>query len=198
MGSSFGRGITIGALTFLLSVVINLASETVSRKVGVLPSFFILVTIVFLGILADIVGTAVTAADEKPFLSMAANRVPGARHALRLIRNADAVANFCNDIIGDICGTVSGAVTVNIVARIVLLRPGWNEAVLSLFMLAFTAALTVGGKAAGKQFSISQATAVVLGVGKFLYLIERAVGVDLTGTKRNNSQRTMSRRRKQE
>lgn len=198
MGSSFGRGITIGALTFLLSVVINLASETVSRKVGVLPSFFILVMIVFLGILADIVGTSVTAADEKPFLSMAANRVPGARHALRLIRNADAVANFCNDIIGDICGTVSGAVTVNIVARIVLLRPGWNEAVLSLFMLAFTAALTVGGKAAGKQFSISQATAVVLGVGKFLYLIERAVGVDLTGTKRNNSQRTMSRRRKQE
>lgn len=198
MGSSFRRGITIGVFAFLLSVVINLASETVSRKVGVLPSFFILITIVLFGILADIVGTAVTAAQEKPFLSMAANRVPGARHALRLIRNADAVANFCNDIIGDICGTVSGAVTVNIVARVALLRPSWNEAVLSIFMLAFTAALTVGGKAAGKQFSIAQATAVISSVGKLLYMIERAVGVDLTRTRRNTSQRTTSRRRKQE
>lgn len=198
MGSGFRRGITIGVFTFLLSVVINLASVTVSRKVGVLPSFFVLIIIVLFGILADIVGTAVTAAEEKPFLSMAANRVAGARHAIRLIRNADAVANFCNDIIGDICGTVSGAVTVNIVARIVLLKPGWNEALLSLFMLAFTAALTVGGKAAGKQYSISRATMVIFGVGKLLYLVERAVGVDLTGTRRNTSQRTTSRRRKQE
>ncbi|MFQ8767640.1 MAG: hypothetical protein ACLR8U_14850 [Oscillospiraceae bacterium] len=42
----------------------------------------------------DIIGVAVTAADEKPFHSMASRKVPEAGEALKLIRNAGRVSSF--------------------------------------------------------------------------------------------------------
>ena len=58
----------------------------------------------------DIIGVAVTAAREEPFHAMAVDRVSGAQQAIRLVRHADKVATFTNDMIGDVAGTLSGAV----------------------------------------------------------------------------------------
>ena len=71
-----------------------------------------------LGILFDIIGVAVTAADPRPFHSMAAHKEPGAKEALMLLRNAGRVSSVCNDVVGDICGIVSGTTTAVIVVRL--------------------------------------------------------------------------------
>ena len=69
-------------------------------------AFIVLLLIVFLGILFDIIGVAVMSANEKPFHSMAAKKLPGAVEAMKLLRSAEKVSSFCNDVVGDICGVV--------------------------------------------------------------------------------------------
>ena len=49
---------------------------------------------------------------------MAAHKEKGAKEALKLLRNADRVSSVCNDVVGDICGIVSGATGAVIVARL--------------------------------------------------------------------------------
>ena len=100
---------------------------------------------------------------------MAARKVPGAQQAIRLLRNAERVSSICNDVVGDICGVVSGSASATIAAQ--LLRNmdfGWPQ-VISLLMSALCAGLTVGGKAIGKTFAVNSATTIVHAVGKLLY-----------------------------
>ena len=132
-------------------------------------AFVILLVIVLLGIIFDIIGMAVATADEKPFHSMAARKVPGAQESIRLLRNAERVSSICNDVVGDICGVVSGSASATIAAQ--LLRNfdfSWPQLV-GLLMSALVAGLTVGGKAIGKTFAINSCTKIVHTVGKFVY-----------------------------
>ena len=88
------------------------------ENAGLLLALLILALFIGLGILFDIIGVAVTAADPRPFHSMAAHKEKGAKEALKLLRNADRVSSVCNDVVGDICGIVSGATGAVIVARL--------------------------------------------------------------------------------
>jgi CBS domain containing-hemolysin-like protein len=124
---------------------------------------------VVLGIIFDVVGVAVTSADEKPFHSMAARKVPGAQESIRLLRNAERVSSICNDVVGDICGVVSGSASATIAAQILSnFEFSWPQ-IISLIMSALVAGLTVGGKAVGKTFAMNSSTVIVHTVGKISY-----------------------------
>ena len=70
--------VTIFFVTILISGIISLVSDQIMAVSGMLVAFLILLAIVMIGILFDIIGVAVTSADEKPFHSMASRRVKGA------------------------------------------------------------------------------------------------------------------------
>ena len=134
-------------------------------------AFLILLAIVLVGIIFDIVGVAVTSADEKPFHSMAARKVPGGLEAIRLLRNAERVSSICNDVVGDICGVVSGSASATIAVQVLQhFEFSWPQMV-SLVMSALVAGLTVGGKAIGKTFAIKSCTQIVSGVGTLIYFL---------------------------
>lgn len=164
-------GITLW--TFLISGLISFVSNSLLSNVGIFIAFVILIIIIIIGILFDIIGVSVTAADEVPFHSMASRKVKGARYAVFLIRNADKVSNFCNDVIGDICGVVSGATGAVIISKIILSANINNKAILSFIISAVIASLTVGGKALGKNYAISQSNNIVY---KVAWLIETLKG----------------------
>lgn len=153
--------VSIFLITMMISAVMSFVSSNLLEGSGMAVSFAILICIILIGIIFDIIGVAVTAADEAPFHSMASRKVPEAIDALRLIRNANRVSSFCNDVIGDICGVISGSASAVIAARVLLLRPGLRESVLNLLMSALVAGLTVGGKAFGKTFAMQSSTQVV-------------------------------------
>ena len=161
--------LTTVLLTFFLSVTMSVLTTTVLGDVAIGIAFLILLTIVFLGILFDILGIAVTTANEAPFHAMSSNRVPGSRETLRLIRNAEKVSNFCNDVVGDICGIVSGA-TGSFIATQLILNFSFNSLLTSLIVTALISSLTVGGKALGKTLAINQCNQIVFYIGKFLAL----------------------------
>ena len=161
--------ITIFIVTILISGTISLVSDEVMANSSVLAAFGILFAIIFLGILFDIIGMAVATADEKPFHSMAARKVPGAHEAIRLLRNAERVSSICNDVVGDICGVVSGSASATIAALILTnVELGWPRGV-SLVMSALVAGLTVGGKAIGKTIAVKSCTKIVHLVGRVIH-----------------------------
>lgn len=161
--------VTVFFVTLVVSGVISLISDEVMARSGLLAAFAILLCIVFLGIIFDIVGMAVATADEKPFHSMAARKVPGAQEAIRLLRNAERVSSICNDVVGDICGVVSGSASATIAALILThVDTPWPRAV-GLAMSALVAGLTVGGKAIGKTIAVNSCTRIVHLVGRILH-----------------------------
>ncbi len=160
--------ITIFLVTIFVSGAISLISDAVMASSGIAVAFVILLAIVLVGIVFDIIGVAVASADEKPFHSMAARKVPGAMEAIKLLRNAEKVSSICNDVVGDICGVVSGSASATIAAQLIVkFELSWTT-VLSLVMSALVAGLTVGGKAIGKTFAMGSATTIVHNVGKLV------------------------------
>ena len=157
----------IFAVSVALSGVLSLASAVVLEDAGYALAVLTLVLFVLLGIVFDLVGVAVTAADAKPFHSMAAHRVKGAREALFLLKNAEKVSSFCNDVVGDICGIVSGSTAAVIVVR--LQRSlSTQSIVISIAVTALISGLTIGGKAVGKKLALDRSTDVVFFAAKLL------------------------------
>ena len=95
-------------LAVALSAVMSFFSSTALEGAGYMVTLLVLAVFIALGIMFDMVGVAVTAADPKPFHSMAAHKEKGGREAIRLLQNANQVSSVCNDVVGDICGIVSG------------------------------------------------------------------------------------------
>ena len=161
--------VTIFLVTIFVSGLISLISDQIMSVSGVAASFLILLIIVFIGIIFDVIGVAVTSADESPFHSMAARKVPGAKESLRLLRKAERVSSICNDVIGDICGVVSGAAAATISAQLLARFAFSWPTVVSLVMSALVSGLTVGGKAIGKTFAVNSSTTIVHLVGRTIY-----------------------------
>ena len=162
--------VSIFFVTVLISSTISFLSSNIMEDAELVEAFIVLLVIVFLGILFDIVGVAVMSADEKPFHSMAAKKVPGAAEALKLLRNSEKVSNFCNDVVGDICGVVSGSASAVIAVK--ALTQINSDTVSQLIMSAVVAGVTIAGKACGKNIAMNSSTGIVHFVSKMIYYIK--------------------------
>ena len=164
--------LTVFLMAVVLSGVLSLASESVLSGAGMAVALLILTAFICLGIVFDVVGVAVTAADPKPFHAMAAHKEKGAKESLRLLRNANRVSSVCNDVVGDICGIVSGATGAVIVSRLQAALD-LRSVLVSVGVTAVISGLTIGGKALSKTFAMQQSTKVVYWVGRFLHVFHR-------------------------
>ena len=169
--SPYRWALTAFLMAVTVSSVLSLASEAALEDAGPAVALLILLLFIGLGILFDILGTAVMSASPRPFHSMAAHKVKGAKQALLLLRNADRVSSICNDVVGDICGVVSGATGAVIVVR--LQAVGLRGVAVAAAVTALVSGLTIGGKALSKSFAIRKSTRVVYLAGRILYLFRR-------------------------
>ena len=167
--------ITIVLLSIAVTMVFTLAANEILGRAGYFLAFAILAVFIFLGIVFDIIGIAVTAATEAPFHSMAVHRERGAAESLRLVKNADKVSSFCNDVVGDVSGIVSGSTAALLAGRLMHGLSAENILVPLLISGAVTG-LTIGGKAVGKTIALNNSTAIVHRVGKLLNILRRSPG----------------------
>ncbi len=166
--------VMVGLGTLAATIVISLFAETTVRQVANLGiSLLLLVTIVVINVVFDIIGTAAAASREAPFHAKAAKKVFGAQQSVYLVRNRDKVANFTQDVIGDIAGIVAGALGISLIARAVLTHPGIDVVIFSVLITAVIASLIVTGKAYGKRIAVRRATEIIFIVGKILAGFER-------------------------
>lgn len=155
-------------LSFCMSLVFGVASELALSGAGVVVAVIVIVVFIVISIFADMVGVAVTAADLQPFRAMASKKVRGAKESISLIKNADKVASVCADVIGDICGILSGAAGATVaVALINGTMSNFVTVVIASLVSAVIAALTIFGKALCKKYSMKYCEKIILIIGKF-------------------------------
>lgn len=161
--------VSVFFVTILVSGLISFGSEELMSVSSTAVAFLVLLAIVLIGVVFDAIGMAVASADEKPFHSMAARKVPGAQEAIALLRNAERVSSICNDVFGDICGVVSGSASATIAVQLLQnFDLSWGK-VIPLLLSALVAGITVGAKAIGKYLALNFCTSMVHGVGVIIY-----------------------------
>ena len=171
--------IVITLWTFIMAVVFSIITESLVKNLDIFMAFIILIIVILVGIFFDIIGIAVTTAKEMPFHAMAANKIEEAKYAIKLLKNASQVSNFCNDVIGDISGIVSGSAGATIIFKLVDTYDLKNATILSIVITSLIASFTVGGKALGKSIAISNSEKIIFQTAKVFNFLEKNVGLDI-------------------
>lgn len=159
-------GVTLAS--FVLSGGLLFASASALEGVSFYIAIIIVLIIVLIGIVFDTIGISVAGAKASVFHSMAAKKLYGAKQAIWLVNHADKVASICNDVVGDICGVISGAASTLIIISIIGNMQNDPKSWPSLIVSGAVAALTVGGKAIGKTLAVKNGNNIVYKVGVIL------------------------------
>lgn len=159
--------ITIVIIAFAISFGLSFVANSTIPNLSLVFGIIITLLFILIGILFDIVGVSVTTADEKVFHSMASRKVKGATTAVKLKKSADKTANFCCDVVGDICGVISGAAGTTICA-ILVTKYHTDLLLTGLIVTAIISSLTIGGKALGKSFAINKSDIILYEFSKFI------------------------------
>ena len=159
--------LTISIISFLISLLFSFIGETIIPNSHIFISTILVFAFIALGIIFDMIGIAVTVADIKTFNSMATKKVKGAKTAVKLIKNAPKVSSFCNDVIGDICGIISGSTGLSI-AIVISNKFDFSILIVTLLITAFIASLTIGGKALGKSIAMNKSNVILFNFVKVI------------------------------
>ena len=158
--------------SFLISIIFTIISEIAIPKVGIFFGIILTIIFILIGVVFDMVGIAVATADEAQFHSMTTKRVKGAKMALKLKRNADKVSSFCNDVVGDICGIVSGS-TGAVIAIKIIENYKLNDLTITLIVMGIISSLTIGGKALEKGFAMKKSNKILFNFARVLSIFSK-------------------------
>ena len=159
-------------LAFFISLLFSFISESIMPKVGIIIGIIILIIFILIGIIFDMIGVAVTSSNEEPLHAMSSKKIKGAKKAVSFKKNADKVSSFCNDVIGDICGIISGSAGVTVAIGLSN-RFNLNLFWTSLIVTALIAALTIGGKAFCKKIALLNSHKIVYMTAKIISKLEK-------------------------
>ena len=148
-------------------MLISGLSNSIANNANIWILVIITIIIIMVGIIFDIIGTAVLTADEATFHAKASNKIKGSRESIKLIKNSSNIANFCNDIIGDICGIVSGSMGA-MIAIYVANSFSLSPTLISLIVSSVISSIMVGGKAIGKNIAVKQSDRIIFKVGRII------------------------------
>lgn len=162
--------IKILVITIFLSLAFSSLSELILSGAGIAISILIIIFLLIFGILSDMIGVATAACPIEPFTAMCSRKVRGSQIAMSLIKNAEKVSSICNDVIGDICGILSGAAGSVIAAKLILSSAAIDsvQILVAASVSAVIAGLMIFGKALCKKYALDNSTKVVLTTSKIL------------------------------
>lgn len=145
--------------TFILSLILSFISNTAIANMNIIAGIFVLVIVILIGIIFDLIGVAVTVGNEDDFHAQASKKIKGAKTSIKLIKNSAKVSNFCADVIGDICGVLSGAISAMIAFK--LTEYYGMSSNLQFIFSALVSSITVGGKALTKEIAKNNSTKII-------------------------------------
>lgn len=164
---NFNWIVKILTLSFVISISFSFASEVALPNVSLFWGIVITLIFILIGVLFDMVGVAVTASDEAVFHSMASNKVRGAKLAVKFKKNADKMSSFCQDVVGDVCGIVSGS-TGAIISLKISSSFNTNSILTTLIVMGLISSLTIGGKAIEKAIAINKCNEILYKFSNFI------------------------------
>ena len=188
--------VTVFFSSLSISIVLSILSSEIMNYVNVIVSVLILLMFIILGVIFDIIGLAVATASEKPFHSMSAQKINAGKKGLQLIKHAEQVSSFCNDVIGDICSVVSGSTAAAIAIKIATAEGSlfW----VNLIICGIVSALTVGAKAMGKALGMNYSTEIVTIVAKIMSFFSFKKKKGNKKSKKKNKSNSKNKKEEQE
>ena len=166
--------IKILVIAVFLSLAFSVLSELLLSSVGIIVSVLVILLLLVVGIVADMIGVASTACSVEPFAAMRSRKVKGAKIAMAFVKNSEKVSSICNDVVGDICGILSGAAGASITVKFISQNMGNSiQILIAGAVSAIIAGLTIFGKAICKKYAIDNSTKILLGVGKCLSIFSK-------------------------
>jgi CBS domain containing-hemolysin-like protein len=166
---TFGWPLVVLLTALILSFSFGFLSELALTDANIIVAILVICVFMFISIVTDIIGVAVTAADVSPFRSMSARKIRGAKEAIVLIKNADKVASIIADILGDICGILSGAAGAVVTAVLVGDITDVTQTILiASGVSAAISGIIIFGKAIGKGIAIKNNVKIVSAFSKMV------------------------------
>ncbi len=156
-------------LTFFLAIFFSILANYLG-KLNNIVLMLCIIMIVMVGIIFDLIGTAVLSCETKVLHSRASQKLKGAKEAIRLAKNASVVSSFCNDVVGDVCGIISGSLVTILVIN---LCANNNLSLFNVIFASIISALTVGGKAIGKKIAVKKSNDIIYFVGKIITIFKK-------------------------
>lgn len=164
--------LTITLCAFFISLSFSFFTELLVPNLSAILGILIVLIIIVIGVLFDMIGVAATSASLKPFNSMASKKVRGSKTAIWLIKNAEKVSAFCCDVVGDVCGIISGSVGI-LISSIIAREININVGLITLILTAVIASLTIGGKSLGKSYAINKSDVIIFKFAKVIKLFRK-------------------------
>lgn len=167
----FGPGLVwalkVTVMTFFICVISSMIANLATAKSNFVLAIFMLIFMIVISIIFDSVGVAVASCNYSKFVEKCKCQCElDLEIAKWLSKNAEKVNNICCDVVGDMCGTLSGACGVSIVVNIC--RSDFNSYIVSVVVSSIIASLTVGGKAVFKGIALSHSQKIVFLLKKIL------------------------------
>lgn len=156
--------------TFILSIIFSLGTNFISNHSNSVITIIVILVVIAIGLLFDMIGVACLSANEATFHAMGSQKVKGSKMAIKLLKNNVKVSSVCNDIVGDICGIVSGGLGAVLAID---LANGFDASItiMTMIVAAIISSLTVGGKAIFKSIASKNADKIIFTISKLLSII---------------------------
>ena len=152
-------------MTFFLSLIFSFISNTITSNASLIIMIIITLLVISIGIIFDMIGTAVLTSNEATFHAKSSRKINGAKEAINLIKNSIKVSSICNDVISDICGIISGGMGAMVAISLAKFFNN-NVAISSMIVSSVISSITVGGKGIFKEIAIKNCDKIVFIVGK--------------------------------
>lgn len=168
---SWGLGVLL--LSFTLTVIFSFVTEVSIKGSPLYICIIVLIVLLILNLGCDMLANAIITCQTEVFHAMASNKIKGAKRAVTFCKNATKLGSIFADVIGDICGIISGAAGATLVIYIAAEGGTTIELIASICVSAVIGAMTVGGKALLKHFAIKYNKQIVFGFAKFTTLFKK-------------------------
>lgn len=157
-------------ISFILAAIFSGLSNFCA-DLNILILLLILIFVILIGIIFDMIGVAALTSKESSFHAMSSKKIPGAKESITLLKNSNIVSSFCNDVIGDICGILSGSLGAALSSYLIFFlkeNPFW----IAIFITSLISALTIGGKSLGKEIAIKKCDKIIFFVGRIKHMLK--------------------------
>lgn len=152
-------------LSISLSIIFSLVSQSLLPSLSPFFSIFVIVFFVFVSVIFDMVAVAFTSINKEQLDKF--KNENGYVIAVKLCERADKVASFGGDVVGDICGILSGAGGVSLVVNMNIQDTNLNLVVTCL-VSSLIAGITIFCKAIMKTYALQNCEQIAIMTGVYL------------------------------
>ena len=158
-------------LSVSVSIVFGMFSQSLFPALPAFLSVLIIFFFIFISVLFDMIGVAFTTLSKNDLNGLSEPDSPLFETLSKLFENKDKISSFCGDIVGDICGILSGAGGVSLVYNMHFSDINVNF-IATCITSSVIAGLTIFGKAVMKGYAVQNCKNVAYMTAKTIYSLQ--------------------------